>query len=59
MYDATFVDPDVYDHVQIDGHESDGAPFTARWHDSLSFSEQAPLVPKGLHELLKSAGLLG
>lgn len=58
VYDATFVDLGVYDHAQIDGHESDGAPFTARWHDSSSFCEQAPLVPKGLHELLKSAGLL-
>jgi 8-oxo-dGTP pyrophosphatase MutT (NUDIX family) len=59
VYDATFVDQGVYDNAQIDGHESDGAPFTARWHDSSSFSEQAPLVPNGLQELLKSAGLLG
>ncbi|RON61246.1 NUDIX hydrolase [Pseudomonas fluorescens] len=58
VYDATFIDPGVYHHAQIDGHESDGAPFTARWHDSSSFSEHAPLVPKGLHELLKHAGLL-
>lgn len=58
VYDATFVDPGVYAHAQIHGHESDGAPFTARWHDSSSFSEQAPLVPKGLLDLPKNAGLL-
>ena len=58
VYDAMFADSSVYAHAQIIGHESDGAPFTARWHDSSSFSEQAPLVPKGLGDLLKSAGLL-
>ncbi|MFJ2487655.1 NUDIX hydrolase [Pseudomonas sp. NPDC087639] len=58
VYDAMFADASVYAHTQIEGHESDGAPFTVRWHDSSSFSEQAPLVPKGLGELLKSAGLL-
>lgn len=59
VYDATFIDPGVYEHAQIDGNESDGAPFTARWHDSSSFSEQSPLVPKGLQDLLRSTGLLG
>ena len=58
VYDATFVDRGVYAHPQIEGHESNGAPFTARWHASSSFSEQAPLVPKGLSDLLKNAGLL-
>jgi 8-oxo-dGTP pyrophosphatase MutT (NUDIX family) len=58
VYDARFVDPGVYAHAQIDGHESDGAPFSVRWHDSSSFSEQTPLVPKGLLDLLKNAGLL-
>jgi 8-oxo-dGTP pyrophosphatase MutT (NUDIX family) len=58
VYDARFVDPVVYAHAQIDGHESDGAPFSVRWHDSSSFSEQTPLVPKGLFDLLKNAGLL-
>lgn len=58
VYDATFVDRSVYSHPQIEGHESNGAPFTARWHASSSFSELATLVPKGLHDLLKSVGLL-
>ncbi|VVN33433.1 hypothetical protein PS619_04952 [Pseudomonas fluorescens] len=58
VYDARFFDAGVYAHAQIHGHESDGAPFTVRWHDSSSFSEQAPLVPKGLLDLLKNAGLL-
>ncbi|EUB83302.1 NUDIX hydrolase [Pseudomonas sp. GM30] len=58
VYDATFADPRTYERAQIHGHESDGAPFIIRWHDSASFSEHGSLVPKGLHELLKSAGLL-
>ncbi|TMU69702.1 NUDIX hydrolase [Pseudomonas fluorescens] len=58
VYDATFVDRGVYAHSQIEGHESNGAPFIARWHAISSFSEQAPLVPKGLSDLLKNAGLL-
>ncbi len=58
VYGAMFVDAGVYAHAQIHGHESDGAPFTVRWHDSSSFSEQAPLVPKGLLDLPKNAGLL-
>lgn len=58
VYDATFADPSIYTQALIDGHESDGVPFTVRWHDSSRFNELAPLVPKGLGDLLKNAGLL-
>lgn len=58
VYDARFVDASVYQRSQMLGHESNGAPFTVRWHDSSSFSEQSPLVPKGLQALLKNCGLL-
>ncbi|MFW9078930.1 NUDIX hydrolase [Pseudomonas sp. P2757] len=58
VYDAAFADAGVYEQAQIDGHESDGSPFTAKWHDSSSFSEQSPLVPVGLYALLKKSALL-
>ncbi|WP_248743419.1 MULTISPECIES: NUDIX hydrolase [unclassified Pseudomonas] len=59
VYDARFEDAQVYEQLQIVGHESDGSPFTATWQGSLSFTEQSPLVPVGLQALLKDAGILG
>lgn len=58
VYDASFDDAALYEQPHIQGHESNGAPFTASWHDSSSFNEQSPLVPKGLLELLKKNHLL-
>jgi 8-oxo-dGTP pyrophosphatase MutT (NUDIX family) len=58
VYDARFEDSTLYQRSQLDAQESDGAPFVARWHGSASFTEQTPLVPQGLGELLKNAGLL-
>jgi 8-oxo-dGTP pyrophosphatase MutT (NUDIX family) len=58
VYDAHFADSSLYERSHLEGHESDGAAFTVRWHDSASFSEQTPLVPVGLEALLKNAGLL-
>jgi 8-oxo-dGTP pyrophosphatase MutT (NUDIX family) len=58
VYNAVFEDARVYEQTHIDGHETDGSPFTARWLDSSSFSAQATLVPSGLYELLKNAALL-
>lgn len=58
VYDARFEDSSVYQRCQLEAQESDGAPFVARWHGSASFTERTPLVPQGLGELLKNAGLL-
>ncbi|WP_185073457.1 NUDIX hydrolase [Pseudomonas protegens] len=58
VYDARFEDSTLYQRAQLDAQESDGAPFVARWHGSASFTEHTPLVPQGLGELLKNAGLL-
>ncbi|PCR93082.1 NUDIX hydrolase [Pseudomonas fluorescens] len=58
VYDARFEDAQVYEQLQIVGHESDGAPFTASWQDNSSFTEQSPLVPVGLQALLKNAAIL-
>ncbi|WP_085686360.1 MULTISPECIES: NUDIX hydrolase [unclassified Pseudomonas] len=58
VYDARFEDGQVYEQLQIVGHESDGAPFTASWQDGSSFTDHSPLVPVGLQALLKSAAIL-
>ncbi|QIH08843.1 MULTISPECIES: NUDIX hydrolase [unclassified Pseudomonas] len=58
VYDARFNDASVYSRDQLHGEETDGMGFTVSWHDSSSFSPQAPLVPQGLEQLLKQAGLL-
>lgn len=58
VYDACFEDTQVYEQLQIVGHESDGAPFTASWQDGSSFTDHSPLVPVGLQALLKSAAIL-
>lgn len=58
VYDARFDDASVYEQPWLQGHESDGAAFRAEWCDGSSFSAESPLVPQGLHELLKNAALL-
>lgn len=58
VYDAIFDDVLVYDRKDIEGQESDGAAFHAKWCDSTHFSPASPLVPEGLLDLLKSLSLL-
>ncbi|MGE8063582.1 NUDIX hydrolase [Pseudomonas sp. NPDC089569] len=58
VYDATFDDAGVYERTQIEGFETDGARLHTQWCDSSDFSPVSPLVPEGLHELLKSLSLL-
>lgn len=58
VYNATFDDADVYERNEIQGHESDGAAFQAKWCDTTNFSPASPLVPEGLEDLLKSLSLL-
>jgi 8-oxo-dGTP pyrophosphatase MutT (NUDIX family) len=53
VYDARFVDASVYELPYLNAQESDGAPFIAKWLPSASFTDEAPLVPEGLYELLK------
>lgn len=58
VYDARFVDSGVYELPHLNGQESDGAAFTAKWHSCASFTDESPLVPDGLYELLKKVALL-
>ena len=58
VYDAKFVDANVYELPQLKACESDGTAFIAKWHGVASFTHGSPLVPDGLYELLKKAALL-
>lgn len=58
VYDARFSDMSLYAQPWLIGHESDGAAFKAMWLDSSSFTADSPLVPEGLHALLRAASLL-
>jgi 8-oxo-dGTP pyrophosphatase MutT (NUDIX family) len=58
VYDAKFSDMSLYQQPCLIGHESDGAAFKATWRDSSSFTDTSPLVPEGLHDLLKAVSLL-
>jgi len=58
VYDAKFVDASVYESPQLNGQESDGASFVARWRPYASFTDEAPLVPEGIYELLKKVALM-
>jgi len=52
VYDAKFVDASVYQLPYLNAQESNGAAFTAKWLSCASFTDEAPLVPHGLYELL-------
>lgn len=56
VFDARFDDERLYQQSWLQGHESDGAPFQARWCDNADFN--GALVPEGLAELLKRLQLL-
>lgn len=58
VYDASFSDTSLYAQPWLIGHESNGVAFKAMWLDSSSFTATSPLVPEGLHDLLRAASLL-
>lgn len=58
VYDASFVDPSVYELSHLNAEETDGTAFIAKWHSCESFTDESPLVPDGLYELLKELSLL-
>ncbi|MCY1449047.1 hypothetical protein D3C76_1568620 [compost metagenome] len=59
VYDARFDDARLYQQAWLDGQESDGSPFRARWCDSADLARIGPLVPQGLQALLCDLSLLG
>ena len=53
IYEAVFIDPDLYSWEEIDGYEDDELLFAARWMPLNFFREgKAPLYPAGLLDLL-------
>jgi len=53
VYEASFVDRHMYDAEAIEGRETDGTTFVARWKPVVEFREgKARLVPEGLLNLL-------
>jgi 8-oxo-dGTP pyrophosphatase MutT (NUDIX family) len=56
VYDASFVDPSVYELAHLNGQESDGAAFVAKWISCDSLTGESPLVPEGLYGLLNKKG---
>lgn len=58
VYDARFEDSALYQRAWLQGQESDGAAFRARWCDNTQFTDESPLVPEGLQALLTSLSLL-
>jgi ADP-ribose pyrophosphatase YjhB (NUDIX family) len=59
VYDARFDDASLYQRTTLDGQESDGSPFRARWCDSADFARLGPIVPQGLQAMLRDLSLLG
>jgi 8-oxo-dGTP pyrophosphatase MutT (NUDIX family) len=54
IFDAEFLDPELYTKGFIQGKESDGMPIRAAWHGLGTFSETKPLYPDGLLDLLST-----
>lgn len=59
VFDARLDDASLYQQPWVEGRESDGSPFRARWCDSADFARIGPLVPQGLQALLRDLSLLG
>ena len=58
VYDGSFTDDSLYSMPHLEGQESNGEPFKAFWRARESFSNDSPLYPDGLLELLQSHGML-
>ncbi|HTX78934.1 MAG TPA: NUDIX hydrolase [Longilinea sp.] len=57
-YDATFVDPTIYQQTKIKGTEGRSVSFFATWMPLKDFSNgRGPLYPNGLYELLTKKSL--
>jgi 8-oxo-dGTP pyrophosphatase MutT (NUDIX family) len=54
VYDGKFLDRTLYTIPTIIGAESNGQSFQAHWRSLDCFSEETPLFPDGLLQLLRS-----
>ncbi|HEK1011780.1 TPA: NUDIX hydrolase [Pseudomonas putida] len=58
VFDARFDDESLYEQPWLDGRESDGGPFRAKWCNSAELARDYPLVPQGLLDMLRNLSLL-
>jgi 8-oxo-dGTP pyrophosphatase MutT (NUDIX family) len=59
VYDGELVDESLYSMKSVPGVESDGKPFGAIWKMLDAFSDERPLYPHGLLDLLQSQSFGG
>jgi len=58
VYDGAFIDASLYEREQIEGREdSDNLQFTVEWKRLDEFTDEAPMYPDGLIDLLRSSNL--
>ena len=53
VYDGRLVNPGLYEQAEMSGHEAGAGEFKVVWRSLDEFSQQIPLYPDGLLELLK------
>ena len=53
VFDGRLVNESIYKMILVPGVESDGTPFGAIWKSLDAFSDDRPLYPHGLLELLR------
>lgn len=58
VFDARFDDASLYQQPWLEGRESDGSPFRAKWCNSAELTRDYPLVPQGLLDMLRGLSLL-
>lgn len=58
VFDARFDDASLYEQPWLQGQESDGAPFRAKWCNLAELTHDYPLVPQGLLDMLCRLSLL-
>jgi 8-oxo-dGTP pyrophosphatase MutT (NUDIX family) len=52
VYEGRLADPSLYEYNAMVGRENDGSPMAVVWQRVDSFTDEAPLYPTGLLELL-------
>ena len=54
VYDGRLVNSGLYEQAEMSGHEAGAGEFKVVWRSLDEFSQQIPLYPDGLLELLKN-----
>jgi 8-oxo-dGTP pyrophosphatase MutT (NUDIX family) len=58
VYDGAFIDASLYEREQMEGREdADNLQFTVEWKRLDEFTDETPVYPDGLIDLLRSSSL--